>query len=228
MLPINSSTIRSKRLPGPGNEAVHYFYSPSGQPTQIISGDHDCELAYDADDATLASANVRQGRAFEMRQRFKYHGGLLKETKVRFASNGAVAFDSATFRYQYDGNGRPAAATASIGNGSLAWRTSYAANSGAVEMLGDLRIARSPNRTMLEDINSKYRKTVDLDGNGRVGSILYGLGRADLLKVELEYDQQNRLMKRRMVGKDTKEERFDYTADGHLKRVQGSSNYEFR
>ena len=79
-------------------------------------------------------------------------------------------------------------------------------------------------------INSKYRKTVDLDPNGRVRRVVFGLRRKDMLTMELEYDTQNRLSKKKTVNQDGKvsEEMYEYTADGHISRVAGVNNYEFR
>ena len=235
-----AGNILSKKLPGSGNEGVHYYYDDGGNLEQIVCGDFDAELSYDDADGTLESVSVRKGHSFDMRQRFKYHGGLLKETKVRFAG-GVPALDNAVFRYQYDGNGRPSSMMAVISSGSSQdgkeqqtqtnWPTAYAPNTGRVEMLGNLRVSRvSANKTLLEDINSKYRKTVDLDPNGRVRRVVFGLRRKDMLTMELEYDTQNRLSKKKTVNQDGKvsEEMYEYTADGHISRVAGVNNYEFR
>ena len=73
---------------------------------------------YDHDTGLLESVVTRSGHHFDMRMRMKYHGGLMKEMKIRFSGSSSPDFDNAIFRYQYDGNGRLAVMLSSVGTGN--------------------------------------------------------------------------------------------------------------
>ena len=60
---------------------------------------------YDTSAGELDSVVTRRGNGasqFEMKERNKYHSGLLKERKVRFTGSAAGDMDNALFRYGYE------------------------------------------------------------------------------------------------------------------------------
>ncbi len=215
----------------PGGERVVYTYNDS-KLKKIICGDFESELGYDSADGTLESVTVRKGHSFEMRLRNKYHGGLLKEQKIRFAG-GLPQLDNAVFRYQYDGNGRPSGMVAAIGGSDQqqrTWTSSYEANTGLVEALGSLRISRPTlNLTRVSDVNSGYAKSVELDSNGRTKRISYSLRQKAVLGLELAYDERDKLSKRILRDREghRTEETYAYTPDGQLLGSGGANDFKY-
>lgn len=160
---------------------------------------------------------------------------MTKEQKVRFSGASSPDFDNAVFRYQYDGNGRPSASIAAIGSSDAqeTFNVNYNPSTGEVEILGHLRISRlSYNRTILRDSNdeSNFYKSIDLDKNGRVTLITYGLRRKEMLTIRLAFDGLNRINKKTTVNHEGRpsEENFSYSPDGFLVKVWGPDNYGYR
>ena len=81
-------------------ERVTYGYNDAGQLRKVVAGFTEVELGYDASTGLLESANVRSDHRFNMRTRFKYHTGLLKEQKTVFMGSSSPDFSIAVFRYQ--------------------------------------------------------------------------------------------------------------------------------
>ena len=99
-------------------------------------------IGYDHDTGLLESVVTRCGHHFDMRMRMKYHGGLMKEMKIRFSGSSSPDFDNAIFRYQYDGNGRLAVMLSSVGAGNDHQHTdtySYNAHTGKPESTSGFR-----------------------------------------------------------------------------------------
>jgi len=99
--------------------------------------------------------------------------------------------------------------------------------------LGHLRVSRlSYNNTVLRDSNdeSNFYKSIELDCNGRMGSITFGLRRKEMLSIKLSYDIFNRLSKKITVNHEGRpsEENYSYTLDGFLIKVWGPDNYGYR
>ena len=91
--------IYRKRMPSKGQEHVSYTYDGNGSLKKIMVGETESELGYDPDTGLLESVVTRSGHHFDMRMRMKYHGGLMKELKVRFSGSSSPDFDNAIFRY---------------------------------------------------------------------------------------------------------------------------------
>ncbi|XP_059078932.1 teneurin-m-like isoform X2 [Tigriopus californicus] len=224
--------IRKKVFPGVGNEAVYFFYNPSGSVKQYICGDIESTFDYDEDTGNLDTVVTRQGHGFDLKARFKYHGGLLKEQKLRF-TGGFPDLENAIFRHQYDGFGRPSTMIATIGSQDQqeSWPTVYNANTGLLENMGKIRVSRpSPNKTMLQDNNNNYFKSVERDENNRLQRITFGLRRREMLSIHLSYDSQNRVSQRRIMNQEGRpsEEKFSFSPDGHLLQVWGPDNFDYR
>ena len=81
-------------------ERVTYGYNDAGKLRKVVAGFTEVELGYDASTGLLESANVRSDHRFNMRTRFKYHTGLLKEQKTVFMGSSSPDFSIAVFRYQ--------------------------------------------------------------------------------------------------------------------------------
>ena len=229
----SEGNILQKRLPSNGNERISYVYDDFGQLDQMICGDFESEFSYDEETGTLDTVLIRKGHSFDMKLRNKYHSGLLKEQKVRF-TGGYPPLDNAIFRYQYDGNGRPSSSVINIGNQQdqqQSWTCTYNSNTGQVESLGNLRVNRlAHNKTVLQDINNNYFKTISLDGNGRIEELSYGLRRKEMLSLRFGYNKQNKMRKKSSRNHEGRpsEENYSYTPDGHLLKVWGPDNFDMK
>jgi hypothetical protein len=102
-----------------------------------------------------------------------------------------------------------------------------------VETLGHLRVSRTAlNKTVLRDSNDEnnYFKSVEVDANGRISHVTFGLRRKEMLSIRLTYDPLNRIRKRSVVNHEGRpsEENFSYAPDGHLVKVWGPENFGYR
>ena len=221
--------ILSVKLPS-GNEQVSYVYSQSGQLQNVFCGQTEIELGYEEDSGTLSgSVFVSQG-IFELREKRKYHGGMLKEQKLRFA--GIPGFDNANIKYQLDGTGRLSRVNAFFGRReSLSSTWKYNQNTGALEAVGSLQIRKVAfNKTEVSDLGGNFGKTIELDRYGNIKNMVYTIRRRTVYGVELEYNGHNHLGRRTVVDHEgrTYEERFTYSKDGQLGQVIGPTNYRFK
>ena len=217
------------------SQVTYSYDNAGGRLRRIAAGETEMEFNYDETSGLLESVMTRSGHHFDMRTRYKYHGSLAKEQKVRFSGASSPDFDNAIFRYQYDGNGRPSASIAAIGSSDAqeTFNVNYNPTTGEVETLGHLRISRlSVNKTVLRDSNDEnnYYKSVEVDGNGRISQVAFGLRRKEMLVIRLTYDPLNRIRKRSIVNHEGRpsEENFSYAPDGHLVKVWGPDNFGFR
>ena len=228
-LSFNSrGNILAVKLPS-GTEQVSYVYTAAGQLQSIFSGQTEIEFAWEEETEAQASVFVSQG-LLEMREKRKYHGGLLKEQKLRFA--GIPGFDNANIKYQLDGTGRPARVTAFFGRKeSLSSTWKYNQNTGTLEAVGNLQIRKVAfNKTEVSDLSGNFVKSVELDQYGNIQSIFYNIRRRKMMGLELVYNSDNRLGSRRVLDQEgrTSEEQYVYTGDGQLEEVMGPTNYNLK
>ena len=215
--------ILSVRLPG-GNEQVLYVYSESGQLQSLFSGQTAIEVNTD-DSSVLVSQGL-----FELREKRKYHAGILKEQKLRFT--GIPGFDNANIKYQLDGTGRLSRVNAFFGRQeSLSSTWKYNQNTGALEAMSSLQVRRGAfNKTEITDLSGNFGKVVELDQYGNIKDIVYSVRRRNVFVLNLEYRGQNRLARRTVVDHEgrTYEEQFTYTGDGQLRKLNGPTNYKMK
>ena len=191
----------------------------------MVSGATESEFNYDEGSGVLESVNTRSEHHFNMRVRYKYHSGLLKEQKTVFLGSSSPDFSNAAFRYQYDGNGRPSLTVSLIGGqGEKTFSDSAEYNSvtGQLESISGLTITRPQfNKTVLQDDKIGYFKSVETDGNGRVSRVVYGLNRREIFGVRVAYDGQGRLANKVTSDHEgrSREVNFGYSRDGHLRKV---------
>jgi len=92
--------VTSKTYPGL-NSRILYVYSNESRLNRIVAGISETEFEYYPTTGLLKSVDVKD-RPFEVRHEFKYHGGLLKEERIRFGSK--TGLDNLKSRCKYDGN----------------------------------------------------------------------------------------------------------------------------
>ena len=220
--------ILATKLPN-GNEQVSYIYGAAGHLLKIFSGQTEMEFGWEDQSGAIESIYVSQG-SYEMREKRKYHSGLLKEQKIRFG--GVAGFDNANIKYQLDGTGRPSKVNAYFGRReSLESTWKYNQNTGNLEGADNLQIRRVAfNKTEVQDLNGNFLKSVSEDKYGNLKSIIYTINQHTIFTMELEYNGENRLHRAVVTDHEGRpsEERHSYTGDGQLKQTLGSTNYEFK
>ncbi len=225
--------VLKKLVPGPGNEGVTFRYDASSLLRLSVCGDSESEFGYDPRTGALESAVTKRGHAFDLRVRNKYHSGLLKEQRVRFAGGGRPTLDNAVFRYQYDGNGRLSGMVAAVGGQDKQSTTgsSFDPNTGRREAFGPLKFTRPTlTKTRVEDAGNDYYKEEELDGNARVKKLSYGLRGKEMLGMEFSYDSSSRIRTRKTFTHSGKiiEQTFSFSPDGHLLKVIGEPrNFDY-
>ena len=212
------------RLPG-GQDRVTYTYTAAGRLHSVLAGQTEVELAWDQQAGTVESVFVSQG-SWEMRERRKYHSGMLKEQKIRIA--GMPGFDNANIKYQLDGTGRPARVNAFFGRKeSLVTSWKYNQNTGSLAGVGNLKIRKVGfNKTEVQDLNGNFLKAVELDKYGSLKSIIYTIKRRQMLGVEVRYDSEGRVGGVAVGGPgeaETEEVSYSYTTAGWLAAERTSS-----
>ena len=91
--------IMRKRMPSKDHQHVTYAYgSNNNMLRKIMAGETESEFGYNLDTGLMESVVTRCGHHFDMRTRMKYHGGLIKEMKIRFSGSSSPDFDNAVFR----------------------------------------------------------------------------------------------------------------------------------
>ncbi|KAL7287031.1 hypothetical protein TKK_0018763, partial [Trichogramma kaykai] len=205
---------------------VAYVYDHNGKLETVLAGQSSTRYTYQETTALVRSIDINEP-SFEMRVEYKYHAGIVKDEKIKYDSK--IGFNNAHFRYQYDGNARISGIDVDINGKQLqTLRMKYDQNLGVLEGVNDLRVYRNSfNRSVMQDSSKQYFTVSDYDEHGRVKTILMNIRTMDVFRMELEYDNRNRIkMRRIMIGKEsvdkkewTRVDKITYNADGHVLEV---------
>ncbi|XP_026674472.1 teneurin-m isoform X7 [Ceratina calcarata] len=210
---------------------VTFVYDHTGKLETTLAGLSSIHYTYQETSSLVHSIDITEPN-FEMRLEYKYHAGIVKDEKIKFGSKSGL--DNARYRYQYDGNARISGIEVDINGKQLPQqRLKYNQNLGILEGVGDLRIYRNLfNRSVMHDTSKQFVTVTDYDEHGRVKTVLMNIRSLDVFRMELEYDNRNRIKMRKLsVGKDaigkkewTKMEKITYNADGHVLEVADTEN----
>ncbi|XP_063992271.1 teneurin-m isoform X2 [Diachasmimorpha longicaudata] len=210
---------------------VAYVYDHAGKLETTLAGLSSIHYTYQETTSLVRSIDINEPN-FEMRIEYKYHAGIVKDEKIKFGSKSGM--DNAHYRYQYDGNARISGIEVDINGKQLPQlRLKYNQNLGILEGVGDLRIYRNSfNRSVMQDSSKQFFTVTDYDEYGRVKSILTNIGTMDVFRMELEYDNRNRIkMRKLIIGKDlvdkkewSRMDKITYNADGHVLEVADTDN----
>lgn len=206
---------------------VAYVYDVAGRLETILAGLSSTHYAYQDATSLMKSVQVLEP-GFELRREFKYHAGFLKDEQLEFVSKSSLA--AAHFKYQYDGNARLTAIEMEIGEKELPIiKYKYNQNLGSLESINDLRITRNAaNRTVVQDAAKQFFKISDFDEHGRVKSVLVNIKATDAFRLELDYDQRNRIKTyKTTIGRSTSVDKVTYNADGHVMEVAGTNDWKY-
>ncbi|XP_014486538.1 PREDICTED: teneurin-m isoform X2 [Dinoponera quadriceps] len=210
---------------------VAYVYDHTGKLETTLAGLSSIHYTYQETTSLVRSIDINEPN-FEMRIEYKYHAGIVKDEKIKFNSKSGM--DNAHYRYQYDGNARISGIEVDIDGKQLPQlRLKYNQNLGVLEGVGDLRIYRNLfNRSVMQDSSKQFFTVTDYDEHGRVKTVLMNIRTFDVFRMELEYDNRNRIKMRKLtIGKEALEkkegsrmEKITYNADGHVLEVADTEN----
>ncbi|KAL0106849.1 hypothetical protein PUN28_015411 [Cardiocondyla obscurior] len=210
---------------------VAYVYDHAGKLETTLAGLSSIHYTYQETTSLVRSIDINEPN-FEMRIEYKYHAGIVKDEKIKFGSKSGM--DNAHYRYQYDGNARISGIEVDINGKQLPQlRLKYNQNLGVLEGVGDLRIYRNLfNRSVMQDSSKQFFTVTDYDEHGRVKTVLINIRSFDVFRMELEYDNRNRIKMRKLtIGKESMEkkewsrmEKITYNADGHVLEVADTEN----
>ncbi|XP_031828732.1 teneurin transmembrane protein Ten-m isoform X3 [Nomia melanderi] len=203
---------------------VAYVYDHTGKLETTLAGLSSIHYTYQETTSLVHSIDINEPN-FEMRIEYKYHAGIVKDEKIKFGSKSGL--DNARYRYQYDGNARISGIEVDINGKQLPQsRLKYNQNLGTLEGVGDLRIYRNLfNRSVMQDSSKQFYTVTDYDGHGRTKTVLMNIRALDVFRMELEYDNRNRIKMRKLtIGDDSKIEKITYNADGHVLEVADTEN----
>lgn len=206
---------------------VAYVYDKAGRLETVLAGLSQTLYTYQDKNSLLKLVEVKEP-GFELRREFKYHGGLLKDEKLKFSSKGTMT--SSHYKYQYDGNARLSAVEMTLdGKEVPLLRFKFGQNLGTLVNVSDLRITRNTfNRTVVQDASKQFFTITDFDEHGRVKSVLINIKSLDVYRLELEYDLRNRIKSHKVaIGRQTALDKINYNADGHVMEVVGTNNWKY-
>ncbi|KAK7861848.1 hypothetical protein R5R35_013485 [Gryllus longicercus] len=206
---------------------VAYVYDHSGKLETILAGLSSTHYIYIESSSLVKSIDIIEPN-FELKMEYKYHAGILKDEKLKFGSKSGL--DNCHFRYQYDGNARISGIDVEINGKELPQlRVKYNQNLGMLEGVSDLRIYRNTfNRSVMQDTSKQFFTITDFDSHGRIKSLLINIKTFDVYRMELEYDNRNRISSQKlMIGRQVYMDHITYNADGHVMEVVGDSNWKY-
>lgn len=218
--------VQAKLYPATSGARIVYLYDDESRLAKIISGAAETLLEHYEDTGLLKTAEVKERPGYEVRHEFKYHGGLVKEERVKFGSK--TGLDNARTRCKYDGNGRLALVETEINGRELPPHAfSYNQNLGLLEGVNDLRVYRNAfNRTVIQDSTKHYFRISDKDQHGRTSMTLINIKGYDAFKYELDFDVRGRVRRRRVaIGQKLYVYNVTYNAEGGLLQVQQQQGY---
>ncbi|XP_043476119.1 teneurin-m isoform X2 [Leptopilina heterotoma] len=210
---------------------VVFVYDVNGKLETALAGVSSIHYTYQETTGLVRSIDVNEPN-FEIRFEYKYHAGIVKDEKIKFNSKSGL--NNAHYRYQYDGNARISGIDVDINGKQLqSIRLKYNQNLGVLESVNDLRIYRNVfNRSLMQDSSKQFFTITDYDDHGRVKTVVMNVRSMDIFRMELDYDNRNRIKMRKItLGKDflvkneySKIEKITYNADGHVLEVADNEN----
>ncbi|XP_049888088.1 teneurin-m isoform X2 [Pectinophora gossypiella] len=203
---------------------ILYAYDSTGKLENILAGASSIRYVYHENSHLVKNVEITD-LDYELKQDFKYHAGILKDSKMKFNSKSGL--NNGHFKYQYDGNARLSTIDVNINSKEMPQlRLKYNQNLGSLEAVSDLRIYRNTfNRSVMQDTSKQYFTITDYDDHGRIKTVLMNIKSFDVFRLELEYDVRNRIKtKKMMIGDTSSNERISYNYDGHLMEVVGSED----
>nr|XP_027219710.1 LOW QUALITY PROTEIN: teneurin-m-like [Penaeus vannamei] len=221
--------ILAEVLPHQASRVI-YHHDNTGRMHLQIFGDGSVEYGYHPETGLIRTVSVRE-RGFELRSDNKYHGGLVKEQRIRYGSTAVL--DSAKLRFLYDGNARPRRVEVEInGKEQPDYDMKYNIILGTLDSVGDMKVTSSyHNKTVIQDVRKIMLRVTEFDPHGRVVESALTVRSRLVYRNRYGYDTRGRLATMstwRGPGTDEKRTNYTYTPDGFLQAVDGADSWQFR
>ncbi|XP_035708479.1 teneurin-m isoform X4 [Folsomia candida] len=214
-----------------GSGRVNLVYNRLGKLEICVAGLRSTRFNYQENTGLMKVAEVAQS-AFELKTEYKYHGGILKEQREKFATKSGL--DNVHLKFQYDGNGRVSSVETEVNGKQIqTYSVKRNQNTGSLESIGDLKIFGTPlqfNRTIVEDSSKLFVLTSDRDAVGRLKEQSIIIKGAEVYKMSMQYDARGKLKHRKFnldVRGSVYADNVMYDEDGHVSEVKGSGHWKY-
>lgn len=228
-LPIDSIALQMRldeegrvlaiTLPGRGGTLL-YEYNDAGQVTAELYGHGLTEYSY-YDTGLMRNAKTKHSH-FDLRTDYHYHGGLMKEMKLRYGPKSNL--HNAKLRFQYDGSARLRKVEGEVDSTPLAeMYIRFDNQTGVLQGISDLRIIRNNIlETMIQNPKKHYVNTRKQDNYGRLSEVFMTLGDRMVFLMQLKYDNRNRISERVIEVAGRREGlNITYMPDGQILGANG-------
>ncbi|XP_042864966.1 teneurin-m-like isoform X4 [Penaeus japonicus] len=228
-LPIDSIALQMRldeqgrvlaiTLPGRGGTLL-YEYNDAGQVTAELYGHGLTEYSY-YDTGLMRNAKTKHSH-FDLRTDYHYHGGLMKEMKLRYGPKSSL--HNAKLRFQYDGSARLRKVEGEVDSTPLAeMYIRFDNQTGVLQGISDLRIIRNNIlETMIQNPKKHYVNTRKQDNYGRLSEVYMTLGDRMVFLMQLKYDNRNRISERLIEVAGRREGlNITYMPDGQILGAAG-------
>ncbi|XP_064078294.1 teneurin-m-like isoform X3 [Macrobrachium nipponense] len=236
-LPVDSIAIQmrldergrllSVSLPGRGGTLL-YEYNDNGEISAELYGHGYTEYTYYEETGLMRTARTKHIHD-DVRTDYRYHGGLMKEMRIRYGSKSNL--HGVKLKFQYDGSARLRKMEGDINNAALKEvYVRFDNQTGVLELISDLRIIRNNIlETMLQNPKKKFVNTRKQDDYGRLAHVDMTLEGRVVYTMQLKYDNRNRISERLIEVAGRREGlNITYMADGQIQEAKGTHTWHYR
>ncbi|KAH3713533.1 hypothetical protein DPMN_073325, partial [Dreissena polymorpha] len=207
---------------------VVYRYNHFSQPTLILFGDTEINLEYYPTVSMLASAEVH-GRGYRLLEFFTYDSSLVDSYRVTFPED--YRLSDARFTYTYDRNFRLVSINSVFSkNLTTSMNYSFDDTNGFMQGIKQLKI-QWPLVDRVKILDEHVVISLDKDLYGRPKSTEFVFRDNVRYKLDITYDEMNRLSSwTRVIGQtDSSQFAYRYDIDGNLIEVMqdGASKWKY-
>lgn len=222
--------ITSVLYPSNGGR-INYVYTADGKVEAVVAGLRIIQFTYHEGLGLVKAAQISQS-SFACKVESKYHGGVVKEDKVKFPPKSGL--NNIHIKYQYDGNARLSNVITEIGGKSVqGFSIKKNGNTGLVESLNDMRFVEpgrlNPfNRSVATNIENTFIRVLEKDEIGRLVRKTMSIRGSPIFRLNLIYNERGRVKERKMtIGNSPYVDGVQHQADGQVSEVMGSGNWKY-
>ncbi|KAK7085762.1 hypothetical protein SK128_027291, partial [Halocaridina rubra] len=215
--------ILSVSLPGRGGTLL-YQYNELGEISAELYGHGYTEYNYH-ESGLVKTARTKHSHN-DIRTDYRYHGGLVKEMRLRYGPKSDL--HNVKLKFQYDVSARLRKIEGDINSNSLKEvYIRFDNQTGVLQLVSDLRIIRNNIlETMLQNPKKHFVNTRKQDNYGRLSQVDMTLQGRTVYLMQLKYDNRNRISERLIEVAGRREGlNITYMADGQILEASGKHTW---
>ncbi|KAK3582840.1 hypothetical protein CHS0354_039985 [Potamilus streckersoni] len=201
------------------NRKVHFRYNRLSQPVRILHDETEITIGYKSEISMISSTDV-YSRGYHCAEKFEYQSSLIESYEVSFPDDYRLL--GASFHYEYDNNFRLTRMTSVFSQKNITFNMDFTFD----DNTGKLKSMKSLNfQWPLSDRQRIFDEHITIikehDMYGRLQSVQYMFKNNIRFKMQLNYDQVNRILGwNRVIGQtDTATFEYRYDIDSNLIEV---------